>query len=296
MPGPLHQGLVYLLRNHPRLAFELAAQFDPRFTPPGQSSQTALRIEVADGELPDPAHAGTILHADGVVATLTEESFRPGTSIRRHRRRFGRGPHHSALAIEAQTSVDWFKLVSWLSHAAGVRGKFFCRGWTIVFCPISRVREKYQKMFEQEPRASPWFVTPEMIPVVTTVEQARADWPMAVLACVFHSHLPHIMDSILATLTVLHELAPSDLPIYIDLVTSSLDTQQLSGLPKYLLEIDFDAPLSRLEKRNGFYVRGRADGRQEGLAEGLAEGREKGIAEGRVIEQRRSLLHAIRKR
>ncbi|MCA9696275.1 MAG: hypothetical protein KC431_02035 [Myxococcales bacterium] len=270
MPGPLHQGLVFLLNRHPRLAFCLAARFDPAFANLGKSAS----IVTASNELPDPAHAGNILHADGVVAAVVDRRRRRKTRLHRRRKtlRRRRKSYRASLAIEAQTCTDMFKLFSWLSHAAGVRRRFSCRGWTMVFCPDPDVRRFYQRIFAKEPRAAPWFVEPEMLPVILTVEDAMKDWAMAVLSSVFHATYSHAVASVRATLEAIHRLAPDDAQVYIDLMLSPLTTEQIQALPQDLLQFDPKWRMGPLEKRSGFYVRGREDGREEGREEGLQQG------------------------
>ena len=254
MPGPLHQGLVFLLNRHPELAFRLAAHFDPAFAALGEP----LTIVAASNELPDPSRAGNILHADGVAAAVLDPDGKPGRWSRDGKR------YRASLAIEAQTRVDLFKLFTWLSHAAGARRRFCCRGWTLVFCPDPDVRGTYQKIFADEPRAAPWFVEPEMLPVILTVEDALEDWPMAVLSSVFHATSDHAVASVRATLEALHRLAPEDVQVYIDLMLSPLSPEQVEALPQTLLQYDPNWEMGPMEKRSGFYLRGKAEGLEQG--------------------------------
>ena len=57
---------------------------------------------------------------------------------------------------------------------------------TLVFAPDATVRRDCQKMFTNEPRASPWFVEPEMLPPSVEPERAAADIDRAVLTTLFH--------------------------------------------------------------------------------------------------------------
>jgi hypothetical protein len=141
---------LYLLKHSPRLVFELARRFDARM---GAKHHGYAQ---APNELPNPADPDSVLYADWAVATIAR--VRPRK-------------HAAGVAVEVQTHEDLQKLYSWLGYAAGVRRLFECLGWTRVFAPDPTVRRASQRMFTNEPRASPWFVEPEMLPPI--VEPGR---------------------------------------------------------------------------------------------------------------------------
>jgi hypothetical protein len=254
VPGPIHQTLLLLLKSNARLVFELARHFDDRFGAP------AVQYEAVSNELPDPAAPANVLHADWVVAEVVvqgEDRIRV-----------------AGIALEVETSLNLLKCFSWLSYAAGVRRLFYCRGWTLVFAPDEEVRACAQRMFVTEPRASPWFVVPEMLPPIIDVNQSARDIDRAVLTTMFHVRSPIGVACARATLEALIRVAHPYRKMYRNLVTASLKQEQLEQLPKYLLEWDDEEPLGPMELTGAYYVRGRSEGRSEGLAraiEGVCE-------------------------
>ena len=248
MPGPLHQGLLHLLEHNPALCFELASHFDPRF------ALERARFEVAPNELPDPSAPGRVLHADWVVAAARR------TELRRT----------ASLAVEVQTCDDLLKYYSWLSYAAGVRRRFRCRGWTLVFAPDPDIRRRAQKMFEDEPRAAPWFVRPKMLPPILHARQAAADIDRAVLTAAFHARSKLGVACVRATLEAMTdridelELACPHLPVYRGIMHAVLTDEQLKQIPKRLLDIDAEAPLGPMELTSAYYVRGQREGQRKG--------------------------------
>jgi hypothetical protein len=198
MPGPIHQGLLYLVKRNPNLLFALARAFDEPI--PG----TYTSFEVAANELPEPARKGNVIYADWVVAAVREEPRQRSVRKRKRKRKNNRV---AGLAVEIQTNDDKLKYYTWLSYAAGVRRLFKCRGWTMVFAPDPDVRRRVQNMFVHEPRASPWFIEPKMLPPITQIKAALADLPKAVLTCVFRARSGEAVACARATLEALAQSA-----------------------------------------------------------------------------------------
>jgi hypothetical protein len=241
VPGPVHQSLLWLLKLNPHLIFDLAHHFDAHFGEPSHE------YEAASNEFADPATATNILHADWAVAETTMQ-----------------GPKRvptAGLAVEVETSFNPLKLYSWLSYAAGVRRLFRCRGWTLVVAPDENVRTKAQNMFETEPRASPWFVMPEMLPPITDVDQSAKDIGRSVLTTLFHARSAVGVACARATLEALIRVAHPHRKMYRDLVTAALKQDQIELLPRQLLieaGLDWDdtEPLGPMELTGAYYVRG----------------------------------------
>ena len=256
VPGPIHQSVLFLVKRNPKLVFELARQFDDQF---GHFLQ---EYEVASNELPDPAAPENVLHADWVIAELI-----PGSSERA-----------ASLAVEVETTFNPLKGYSWLSYAAGVRRLFLCRGWALVFAHDEHVRAKAQNMFVTEPRASPWFVVPEMLPPITDSDQSARDIDRSVLTTVFHARSPLAVACARATLEALFRVAPPYGKIYHALVIAVLKQEQRDLLPKELLQWDDNWELGPMELTGAYYTRGHSDGLEQGLEQGLVRAIE-GICE-----------------
>ncbi|KIG17140.1 hypothetical protein DB30_03737 [Enhygromyxa salina] len=280
MPSPIHQGLLYLVKRHPELVFSLARNFDDPIP------ESCKNFEAAANELPEPARLDNIVYADHVVAAVLEP-----IQTRSGRRKPVRV---AGLALEIQTYDDKSKYYSWLTYAAGVRRLFECRGWTMVFAPDPGVRRRAQKMFLKEPRASPWFVDPSMLPPITQWQLALADIPLAVLTSVFQARSEHAVPCACATLEA---LAKSDLDfderrIYHDLVLASLKQEQLDQIPQEIRDIDEADPLGPMELTGAYYVRGHREGHEAGLEEGVR----KGVQEGLQLKARQVLQRVLRRR
>jgi hypothetical protein len=267
MPNPFHQTLLFLLKANPRLVFELAGRFDARVGGPH------AEYEVASNELPDTAMTETVLHADWVVAGKNATRMRT-----------------AGLAVEVETSENELKYYSWLSYAAGVRRLFRCRGWSLVFAPDEHVRLRAQQMFETEPRASPWFVQPKMLPPITRVDQAIKDVDRAVLTTLFHARSARGVACARATLEALIRVAHPHQMLYRGLVTASLERPQLEQIPKHLLEFDENEPLGPMELTGAYYTRGLEHGAERGK---LAEARKLVL---RVLERRGIVANELQER
>jgi hypothetical protein len=189
-----------------------------------------------------------VLHADWVIAELI-----PGSSRRA-----------SSLAVEVETTFNPLKAYSWLSYAAGVRRLFMCRGWTLVFAHEEEIRTDAQNMFVDEPRASPWFVVPEMLPPIIDPDLSAENIDKSVLTTLFHARSPLGVACARATLEALFRVAPPDGKVYHALVTAALKQEQLDQLPKELLKWDDDWELSPMELTGAYYTQGLAQGRTQG--------------------------------
>lgn len=255
MPGPLHQSLLELLKLNPRLVFELAHHFDDHF------GMFSSEYEAASNELPDPASPENILHVDWAIAEIVPRGAERIAT--------------SSVAVEVETTFNPLKGYSWLSHAAGIRRLFLCRGWTLVFAPDADVRANAQNMFETEPRASPWFVVPEMLPPIIDAEQSAKDIDRSVLTAVFHARSPIGVACARATLEALKRVAHPYRKMYRSLVTAALKQEQVERLPRELVEWDDTEPLGPMELTGAYYVRGHG----EGLTQGREQGREQGWAQ-----------------
>ncbi|EDM74571.1 hypothetical protein PPSIR1_28646 [Plesiocystis pacifica SIR-1] len=238
MPSFLHQGILSLLATHDTLLVELARHFEPR------AARSLASGELARGssELPNPAFPESVLHADLLVAL----------------------PETLALAVEVQTSEDPLKRYSWLSYAAGARRRFECPGWTLVCIPDPDLRHKYRQMFEDEPRASPWFIEPCMLEPITTVERAVQDVSRATLTTLFHVRGSSGPACARGTLEALRRVDHPDRAVYRELVLTSMTEEQRAALPADIFEVDPDAPLGNLERTGFYFTTGHREGKNEG--------------------------------
>jgi hypothetical protein len=259
MPGPIHEGLVALFAKYPGLPVQLAARCGARL----HGSHRELRASPTVFQ--DPGNPGRQFHADWVTVGWAEVK--------------GELVAVDAVVIEIQLEHDPLKVVSWVVYRAGVRSRHRCRGWTLVLCLDSKVRERGRALFDAEPELCPLFITPEMIPPIVNVFEARRNPGMAILAAVVHARTEAAVASARAALMVVARLPRWERECYQALVTACLTEEQMSEVTRELPK-DAVPKLSAFE-REGW---GFTWGRREGLEEGLEQGRE---------EARREVFHSL---
>jgi hypothetical protein len=160
----------------------------------------------------------------------------------------------------------------------------------MVFAPDPGIRRRAQNMFVDEPRASPWFVEPKMLPPITQTQVALSDLHKAVLTAVFQARSSEGVACARATLDALRQssLASEERRIYHRLVTASLKQEQLDQIPQEMLDMDEVDPLGPMELTGAYYTRGH----REGLEKGLEQGRE----QGRRLAAQQLLQRVLRRR
>jgi hypothetical protein len=264
MPGFIHQALKSLLEDHPHLVFELCAHFDAALLP------ELVCFEKGPCELPDPSSEDNVLYADHVVVAAVPRD--PGGP------KWRRTPKYlSAVAVEVHLHPQPAKYYAWLCYAAGVRKRYQCRGWTLVLIPDEDVRNWAKKMFENEPRASPWFVEPSMLPPIVDAEIAARDVAKSVLTAVFHARSSVGVACVIATLCALKAVDHPHRQRYGKLMSATLTAEQREQIPSDLIDFDPKTPLGPLEKTNWYFTSGEAVGRKEGRKQGRKEGRKQGL-------------------
>jgi hypothetical protein len=161
MPSLLHQSLVMLFRNRPKLAPELLEQALSLRLP----AYTEVRIESADlGQI-----APTEYRADLVVLLV-------------------KGRPVLAIVLEVQLGRDGHKRWTWPLYAASARVRFECQVCVLVVTPLASVARWATEPIVTGPGNTfqPLVVGPEGVPVVTDPEAARADPELAVLSAMAH--------------------------------------------------------------------------------------------------------------
>ena len=158
-----HEKVRELFRNRPALAVELVRDVLGVALP----SFTEVRLGQTDLTEAQPA----AWHADVVV------ELREGERAR------------AAVIVEIQRSIDPRKRFSWPVYVASVRAALECPVVLLVVATDRAVARWARRAIQLGPDASvtPRVLSPEMIPAVESVEDARRDPELAVLSAVAHA-------------------------------------------------------------------------------------------------------------
>jgi hypothetical protein len=254
MPSYLHELLVLLLRNRSTSAAELLRQFDMQVP-----EYDKVRVDSADLNDVQPAE----YRAD-LVSFLV------------------RGPDKVlGVVVEVQLSRDEDKRYSWPAHVANLRARHRCPVCLLVVTVEESVARWARKAIELGPgtRCCPWVVGPSNTPVITELQDAKANVELAVLSAIEHGQSADVALAARIASAALRASADIDAArsrLYIDLI--------LRSLPKSVTK-EHEVPMGGslgFEYQSDFACRFYSQGKAEGKVEGKAEGKIEGIAEGRV--------------
>ncbi len=253
MPTSLHDLLVQIFVETPELAIDLAG------TRLGIGEATAYEVRPLSGELGQllaPQH-----RADAVL--LLQRDGSPAL----------------AVVLEVQLSRDDEKRYSWPVYLTGVRARLRCPTLLAVVSPYPEVAKWASGPIALGPgvgRIQPLVIGPERIPLVTDLEQAKANVRLAFLSAVARPVGDEAVEVAWAAIRAAQGLGEDLGWLYTHLILENLGERERETMEAKMEPIP--------EYKNAFarkYVaQGRAEGRAEGKAEGEAEGEAKGKAEG----------------
>lgn len=154
-------------------------------------------------------------------------------------------------------------------YRAGVRYRLRCSAWNLLFSPQRRVLVwAREDLFSNEPELAPYVISPELIPPITTLEAALADYPRAVLAVVLHSDGPDAVASATAAIRSLLRISPRHFGRYIQLIAASVTKDVMQQVREQLPRQDRQT-LSEWERRSSTFSLGRDEGLESGREQGL---------------------------
>ncbi|WP_330228671.1 hypothetical protein OHA40_21435 [Nocardia sp. NBC_00508] len=196
MPTVLHEVIIDLFRQRPRLAADLLALVLDTPLPEFDHA----RLESGDFPDIDP----TEYRADAVVvlANGTDPAL--------------------AVIIEVQLRPDGNKSWSWPVYLTTLRARLRCPTMLLVMCPSERTAARCRRPILIAPGCAlaPVALGPADVPVVTDASTAATNPELAVLSAIAHRHHPE-RDAILTTLAEnMVDVANGDM--YIDLVMAVL--------------------------------------------------------------------------
>ena len=242
VPTDVHEAVILLFRNRPRLAAELLARALGIQVP----GFTEARIGSSDRTESKPA---TFL-ADLVVELRTSL----GTQ--------------AAVIVEMQRHRDERKRFTWPQYIASVRAELECDAFLLVVASDDGVAEWARapiSLGHPGLTLQPVVLGPSQIPLVTDRAEARRFPELAVLSAIAHGKGPHGFDVALATMHAAARLDEDRYDTYTSYVLSALNEAARATL-------EAEMKLGRYLEPTDLEKRILARGRAEGLAEGLAEG------------------------
>ncbi|MER7413916.1 MULTISPECIES: hypothetical protein [Streptomyces] len=195
------------------------------------------------------------------------------------------------LIVEAQTRKDPDKALSWGYYLGFLANKYPReRPVLLVVCRDSRTARWAAGPFrighpdQPNMHITPFVLGPDNVPVITDIERASADLPLAVFSALTHSDDPRIGEILDVLATALKTSDnPERVTVCADITASGLADSPAGELWRELMAAGlfelrgFVAEGLREEGRE----KGREEGREEGLAAGLEQGLEKGLGRGR---------------
>jgi hypothetical protein len=240
MPSTLHEALVLLFRESPRLAPTLLARTLGFELPEGADIQVTS-AEFADLDPPE-YRADVVLRIPGANDRVTREVF----------------------VVEVQLDDDPVKHFTWPHYMTAARIRFRCRATLVVVTVDERVARWCAQPIELD-RAGhvfrPVVIGPGAIPVVTDEAQAHT-WPeLAVLSVIAHGHEPGSEAIGAAALAACDRLDSPRANLYADLVYANLNEIARAALEAIMQQHNYTYQSDFAKK----YV---AEGKKEGIEEG----------------------------
>jgi hypothetical protein len=264
MPSTLHEALVLLFRESPRLAPMLLAR-TVGFELPEDAEIQVTSSEFADLDPPE-------YRAD-VVLRIPDEKDRDRAT-------------REVFIVEIQLDADPLKHFTWPQYVTAARTRHRCPATLVVVTVDERVARWCSQPITLDRAGNvfrPVVIGPTTIPVVTDEAQART-WPeLAVLSVIAHGHEPGSEAIGAAALAACDRLDSAQARLYADLIYTNLN------------EIARAALEALMQQHNYTY---QSDFAKKYVAEGVKEGTKKGIELGyratlrTLLEQRFGALPA----
>jgi hypothetical protein len=249
MPSTLHEALVLLFRESPRLAPTLLARalgIDPGRWLPEDADIQVTSAEFADLDPPE-------YRAD-VVLRIPDEKDRDKTT-------------REVFIVEVQLDHNQLKHFTWPQYVTAARTRHRCRATLAVVTVDERVARWCAQPIELDLAGNvfrPMVIGPAAIPVVTDADQA-CNWPeLAVLSVIAHGHEPGSEAIGVAALAACDQLDKPASRLYADLIYTNLN------------EIARAALEAIMQQHNYTY---QSDFAKKYVAEGVKEGTKNGYRE-----------------
>ena len=237
MPSTLHEALVLLFRESPRLAPMLVARALGRDLGLGLGPDLGAGVQVTSAEFVDldpPEY-----RAD-VVLRIPDQDGRDENDRDKATR--------EVFIVEVQLEPDQLKHFTWPQYVTSARTRFRCRATLVVVAVDERVARWCAQPIELDLAGNvfrPMVIGPAAIPVITDEAQART-WPeLAVLSVIAHGHEPGSEAIGAAALAACDQLDNPRSRLYADLIYTNLNEiaratlEAVMDLNNYTYQSDF---------------------------------------------------------
>jgi hypothetical protein len=224
MPSTLHEALVLLFRDSPRLATMLVA----RVLGVEWAEDSDIQVTSAEfAEINPPEYrADLVLRVPGEGDRTTRESF----------------------IVEVQLDIDPDKHFTWPQYVTAARTRFRSRATLVVVAVNERVARWCAQPIVLDRAGNvyrPVVIGSGVIPVITDLDQART-WPeLAVLSAIAHGPEPGAEVIAAAAMAGCAQLDNSQSSLYVDLIYDTLNVVSRHALDaimeqhKYTYQSDF---------------------------------------------------------
>jgi hypothetical protein len=258
MPSALHESVVTLFREAPRLGLALLERL--------------LDLNIPEGAIP------SITSAE--FAELNPAEYRADLVLRVDD---AGGVPEDIFIIEVQLGIDKDKEFSWPQYATGARARFRCPATLVVVALDEEVAAWCAQPIVVDRAGStiqPVVISPDAIPVITDADQARALPELGVLSVIAHGRESGSEAIGLAALAGCAQLDNHRASLYADIVFAHLNEAARRALEALMAQHNYSYQ-SDFAKR---YVE---EGIEQGIEKGIEQGIEKGIEQGieKGIEQ-----------
>ncbi|GAA4697308.1 hypothetical protein [Phytohabitans rumicis] len=130
-----------------------------------------------------------------------------------------------AVVLEVQRRWDDSKRRTWKLYVAQLEAELDVNAALLVYCPDRRTAGRYRDLFEFDGLCltlRPFIFTPDDVPLVVDVDQARANPALTVLSAICHGSHADIDTAFPALGAALHSLGPRNAILYYDVVLAGL--------------------------------------------------------------------------
>lgn len=232
MPSTLHEALVLLFRESPRLAPMLVAR--------------ALGVDVGFGTGPGVEVDVQVTAAE--FADLDPPEYRADLVLRIRDGSGGDDATREVFIVEVQLASDQDKHFTWPQYVTAARARSRCRATLVVIAVDERVARWCEQPIEIDLAGNvfrPMVIGPSAIPVITDEAQART-WPeLAVLSVIAHGQEPGSEAIGAAALAACNQLDNHRSSLYADLIYTNLNEiaraalEAVMDLHNYTYQSDF---------------------------------------------------------
>jgi hypothetical protein len=254
VPSFLHESVVALFRNRPRLAAELLSDLGVRV--PAHALARLVEPNVAE-LIP------TEYRADAVVLLEQEQPI-------------------FAVVVEVQLFVDADKPFVWPLYTAALRARWRVPTCLLVVAPDPRVGAWARTPIatgQPDSSFTPAVIGPEAVPRIADIDSARAAPELAVLSVIAHGEETGAESIALAAIAAAADLDSERGRLYNDVILSALGDAARSALEAVMQNGRYEYQSEFARK---YYGQGLAEGEAKGKAEGEAKGKAEGEAKGKA--------------